>query len=91
MTFKKNFILFIIFGCPGSSLLARVFSSHSRRGCPLAVGCRLLTPAASLAAEHALLNPGTVVMMDRLSRPAAYGILPDPGLNMCLLGWQADS
>ena len=78
----KKFILFIIFGCSGSSLLARVFSSHSRRGCPLAAGCRLLALAASLTAERVLLNPGSVVTMDRLSCPAACGVLPDPGLNV---------
>ena len=44
----------IIFGCPGSSLLHRLFSSCRERGLLLAAVRRLLTAGASLAKEHRL-------------------------------------
>ena len=46
---------------------------------------------ASLAAEHGLWSTGSVLEAHALSYPAARGILPDQGSNLCLLHWQADS
>ena len=58
----------------------------------------------SLVAEHGLSDarasvvvaPGlqrteSVVVAYGLSYPAACGIFPDQGLNLCLLHWQVDS
>ena len=67
--------------------------------------CRLLTAVAFLIAEHTALERSgfrgvgpwalghrlSVVVAHGLSCPAACGILPDQGSNLCLLHWQVDS
>ena len=48
------FILFIIFGCVGSSLLRGLFSSWGERGLLFIAVHGLLIAVASLVAEHGL-------------------------------------
>ena len=45
----------------------------------------------SVIAEYGLWGTGSVVEVHRLSCSTACGILPDQGLNPCLLQWQAES
>ena len=52
---------------------------------------RLPTAVASLVMEHRLEAHRLVVVVHRLGRSLACGIFLDPGLNLCLLHWQADS
>ena len=61
------------------------------RGCPLAVVQRLLVAMASLAASPRLYSTDSIVVAPRLSCSPACGIVPDQGLNLCFLRWQADS
>ena len=45
----------------------------------------------SLVVEHGLQGAlASVVVAHRLSCPAACGIFPDQGSNLCPLHWQAD-
>ena len=50
-TLTTHTVLFFHFGCAGSTLLRRFFSSCRERGYSLVVVCGLLTVIASLAAE----------------------------------------
>ena len=50
----KAFICAFVFGCAGSLLLRRVFSSYSQLVYCLAVARRLFTSVASLVAQHRL-------------------------------------
>ena len=54
MIYKILIIYLFIFGCVGSSLLHRAFSSCGEQGLLLVVVCRLLIAVASLVAEHGL-------------------------------------
>ena len=93
-----------IFGCVGSSLLLKSFlqlaagrgySSLQRAGFSLRwLSCcraRALGVWASVVVAHGLQSAGLVVVAHRPSCSAACGILPDQGLNLCLLHWQVDS
>ena len=72
--------------CAGFSLIM-----ESGGYSPVSV-CRLLTAVASLVAELGLQSmQASVVVVHRLSCPAACGIFPDQGSNMCLLHWKMDS
>ena len=59
-------------------------------GLLLVVVHRLLTVVASLGAQ-ALGVWTSVAVAHWLSCPVACGIIPDQGLNLCPLHWQADS
>ena len=74
------FYLFIyLFVALGLGCNAQAFSSCGERG-PLFVVVRgLLITVASLVAKHGL------------SSPAACGIFPDQGLNLCPVHWQVES
>ena len=47
--------------------------------------------AGSLAAACGSRAHGLSSLMHGLRDPTACGIVPDQGLNLCLLPWQADS
>ena len=53
--------------------------------------CGLLAMMASLVGEHRILSTTAIVVARGLSCFAACGIVPDQGLNPCLLHWQVDS
>ena len=55
----------------------------------LAVVCRLLAVAPSLAAQHGLWVRASVVVAHGLSRPATCGIFLGHGLNLCPVYWWA--
>ena len=106
--FKKIISFFfytynLFFGCSGSSLLHRFFSSCGEWGLFFIVVHGPLTVVAFLKAEHRLQqlwHMGSVVVAPRLwstesiavvhglSCSSACGILPDGRLNPCLLHWQ---
>ena len=46
---------------------------------------------ASVAAAHGLSCTGLIIVAYELSSSTARGILPNQGLNPCLLYWQVDS
>ena len=91
-----------IFGCPGSALLLVGFLQLWRAGATLWLcvgfalkwlllwgtgsGARGLSGCSSRAPEH-----GHSSCCSRAWLPLARGILPDQGLNPCLLHSQADS
>ena len=50
-----------------------------------------LVLGASVVVALGLQGTGSVVVVHRFSCPAACGIFPDQGSNLCLLHWQADS
>ena len=77
-----------IFGCAGSSLLGRLFSSCSTWGLLSRQG--LLTAVPSLV-EHKLRSINSVVVAHGLRCPRASRIFPDQGLNLSLLHWHMDS
>ena len=96
-SFQNKFIH--VFGCTGSLLLGGLFCSFRERMLPSS-----LTVVASLAAEHrpwdtqasvvAVPGPwrtGSSVAVHGLHCSTACGSLPDQGLNLCPLHWQADS
>ena len=56
----------------------------------LALGCGLLSSVASLIVELRLQITGSIVVAHRLSSSMARGIIPDQGLNPCLLCWQEE-
>ena len=62
--FKKIFMYLFIFGCAGSSLLCRFFSSCSEPGLLFLVVCRLLTLVASLV-EHRLSSAWASIVVAR--------------------------
>ena len=74
---------FFFFGCAGSSLSLRLFSSCGE----WASHCG----GFSCCRARALGSLGSVVVGHRLSFPTAWGVFPDQGLNPCLLHWQVDS
>ena len=45
----------------------------------------------SVVVAPRLQSTGSIVVMHGLSCPVANGIIPDQGLNPCLLHWQVDS
>ena len=52
---------------------------------------RLWSTGSVLEAHALSYSTGSVLEAHALSYPAARGILPDQGSNLCLLHWQADS
>ena len=61
-------------------------------GLYLAVVCGLLIAVASLVLEHRLSGGwASVVVAHVLSCPAACGVFPDQGSNLCPLHWQANT
>ena len=97
-------VFFFPFGCAGSSLVLRLFSSCSEQG-PLSTsgarashcggfsccGARALGRAGSVLVAPGLCSTGSVGAAHGLSCSVACGILPDRRSNLCLLHWQADS
>ena len=82
--------VFFIFGCVGSSLLFRLFSSCGAQG--LLATCRVWAPhgcgfsrCSSRSLEHRLSS-----VAHKLGCSTACGIFLDQGLNPCLMHWQAD-
>ena len=67
-----------------------VLGLHCCAGFSLAVVHGLLIAAASVA-EQGLKRTGSIVVAHGFSCSATCGILPDQGLNLCLLHWQVDS
>ena len=45
----------------------------------------------SSSGAQAIGHMASVIVVHMLSCPAACGIFPNQGLNLCLLHWQADS
>ena len=88
--FYKIFISVFIFGCAGSSVPCRHFSSWGKK--ELLSRCFslrwLLLCAGSAAVVPGLWSTGLVVMVHVLSCSAGCGILPDQGSNLssALLG-----
>ena len=94
-----------LFGCPGSSLLPRLFSSCGKGGCTLVAVSRLLIAVASLVAEHELSGTWASVLAAHglralEHRPNSCGAqaqlfqvwgLPGSGIGPSLLCWQVDS
>ena len=83
--------VFFIFGCVGSSLLFRLFSSCGAQG--LLATCRVWAPhgcgfsrCSSRSLEHRLSS-----VAHKLGCSTACGIFLDQGSNSCLLHWQGDS
>ena len=75
------FIYLFIFGCVGSSFLARAFSSCGKRG-PLFIAVRgPLTIAASLVAEHRLQTHRLSSYGSRAQLLRGMWDLPRPGLE----------
>ena len=85
--FSFIYLLMAVLGlcCVGISLVA------ASRYCSPAAAHRLLTVAASPAAEHRLESTGSIVVVLGLSCSTACGIFLNQGYNSYLLYWQADS
>ena len=79
---SKNFFFFLnfIFGCVGSSLLTRAFSSCGEQGLLFVAVRGLLTAVASLVVEHGLQAHASVVAACRLS---SCGTRAQLICNMC--------
>ena len=88
----------------GLGCCVNLLSSCTQQGLSVISVHELLIVVVSLVAEHGLsgarasvvVAPGlqrteSVVVAYGLSYPAACGIFPDQGLNLCLLHWQVDS
>ena len=95
---KNNFIYVCMFGCAGSSLLHRLFSSCSKQrllsSCGSASHCRGFSwfrVRASVVVALGLRTCCSQALEHRVSRSTACGIFPDQGSNPRLLPWQADS
>ena len=68
------------------------FFSYGARGLLFFVMLGLLLAVASLVTENGLYDVWVSVIGEHgLSCPAASGILPTQGLNLCPLHWQTDS
>ena len=97
--FLLLWILFIIFGCAGSSLLRELFSScewELLSSCSVTGFSRqwlfLLESTGSRALGLRLLrNVSSVVVAARLSCSTTCGIFQDLGSNPCPLYWQVES
>ena len=85
--------MLFVFGCAGSSLLGRLFSSCSERELLFSCVRGLLMAVAALAVEHGLQAGVQVsaVVAQELSCPEERGIYPDQVLNLCPLHWHSDS
>ena len=68
------FIFILIFGCSGSSLLLRLFSSCGEQGYSLVSACGLPTAVASLVTEHQALGKGSVVVIPRLQSTGSIAV-----------------
>ena len=79
-----DFYLFI-FGCAGSSLLCRLFSSFGERGL-LSVVHGLLTGVASLVSEYELYSTDLILTAHGPSCSKACGISLDHGSNVSCIG-----
>ena len=71
------FLYSFIFGCAGSSLLHRLFSSCSEWGLLFVEVCGLLIAVASLVADHGLQNRGSRVVAHGLISSVTCGIFLD--------------
>ena len=71
--------------------LLAVLGLHCCAGFSLVVVCGLLIAVASPVVEQGLKGTGSIVVVHGFSCSTACGILPDRGLNPCLLHWQVDS
>ena len=89
-------ILFIYLGCPGSSLLLKLFSNCSARASHCgglsccgeqALECSGFSSCSSQAPEHRVNR----FVLHGLGCSVACGIFPDQGSNLRLLYWQVDS
>ena len=102
--FFFSFVILLIFGYAGSSLLRRLLSSCGKWGllshclvqaspCRGFSCCRARLEGAWVSAveAHGAWSTSSVVVARRLSYSRAHGIFPDQGLNPCLLHWQSDS
>ena len=84
-------MLLFNFGCTGSSMLRRLFSSCSQRLLLSSCGARASHWVASLVWAQALGHTGSVVEAHGLSSPMTCGIFLDQGTNLCPPHWQVDS
>ena len=80
-----------MYGCAGTLLLCRLFSSCSKRRL-LFSGSALISHCTGFSRYRvqALGHMGSVVVVHRLSCSAICGIFLDQRLNLCLLHWQVD-
>ena len=95
-------VLFIYFGCAGSSLLCGLFCHCKIRGYSLVAVCSLTAVAfcccwavslgcvGPVVAASGFKSTSSVVVPYGLSCPAACRIFPDQGSHPCLLHWQLD-
>ena len=98
--FSKFLFIYFIFGCTGSSLLCRLFSSCGERGVApqlwyVGFSLRWLLLLWSTGSWVPRLQQlwllGSVVVVHWLSGPTACGIFPNQGSNPCPLHRQVDS
>ena len=64
---------------------------HCCAGFSLVVVRGLLIATASPVVEQGLKGTGSIVVVHGFNCSTTCGILPDQGLNLCLLHWQVDS
>ena len=86
-----SMLLLFNFGCTGSSMLCRLFSSCSQQRLLSSCGARASHWVASLVWVQALGHTGSVVVAHGLSSAMTCGIFLDQGTNLCPPHWQADS
>ena len=67
--------------------VASLVAEHGLQVC----GLQQLWHMGSVVMAHGLQSSGSVVVVHGLSCSTACGIIPDQGLNLCPLHWQADS
>ena len=98
LVYFNTCVLFIIFGCAGSSWVCRLFCSCGEWGLLSNCGCGpFVTMASPLwstcssASWFQLQHTGSVVVSNGLSCSRAFEFFPNQGSNLCLLHRQADS
>ena len=85
--------------CGGKTRALSSYSTWASRCCgfswcgawALGVQALMVVACGSVAVACGLWSTGSVVVEHGLCCPAAYGVFPDQGSNLCLLHWQADS
>ena len=82
-SFKKNFFYFFIFGCAGSLLLCRFFSSYGERGLFCCKAQALGTRASALPLS------GSIAVVRGVRSFQSCGVFPDQGPNRvsCIGKW----
>ena len=93
---KIYFTALFIFGCAGSSLLLKAFSSCSKRGLLFSWGEQASHCGGFSCCRAQALgctgfgSCGAQTVAHRSSCPEAHGIFPDQGSNPCVfcIGWQ---